>query len=70
MKKEELIELSSKGYEDLTLSSENLINFINKYSSEFPILVGDNEVWVHINNNISEILFETDIGENTKIIKL
>lgn len=66
-----LKELSNNGYEDLSLSETKLIEFIKKYSSEFPLLIDGNEVWIHIQNDIpnDDILFETDIGENTEEIK-
>ena len=68
---DKLIELANNGYEDLSLSETKLIEFIKKYSSEFPLLIDGNEVWIHIQNNIpnDNILFETDIGENTKVIE-
>ena len=63
--------LANNGYSDLSISETKLIKFIEKYSAEFPLSIDGNEVWIHIQNNIpgDKILFETDIGQNTKIIK-
>lgn len=60
---QKLIELSEKGYEDITLSESNLVKLIKQVSHEFPLLVGDKKMWVHLSPG-DGILVETDIGEN------
>ena len=60
-----LTELSEIGYEDITISESDLIELFKRHSTELPILIGDNKVWIHINNNVDKILIETDISENT-----
>jgi len=66
-----LTELANNGYEDLSMSETKLIEFVKKYSFEFPLLIDGNKVWIHIQNNIpnDDILFETNIGENTEVIE-
>lgn len=60
---QKLIELSEKGYEDITLSESNLVKLIGQVSHEFPLLVGDKKMWIHLKPG-KDILVETDIGVN------
>ena len=59
---EKLNELSKQGYEDITLSESNLVKLINCCSADCPLLIGGRKMWIHVDNNIENILVETGIS--------
>ncbi len=78
--KEQLEELASRCYEDLEIPKNKLVKFFEENSHNFPILIGDRKVWIHLLDDGDEIIFGQEstsmdgkyyenIGCETKYIK-
>ena len=63
---EQLETLVKEGYEDLTISKQNLIKLIEKYSHNIPLLINGRKVWIHFTES-DKILVECDISDGSGV---
>ena len=63
---EQLEKLVKEGYEDLTISKQNLIKLIEKYSHNIPLLINGRKVWIHFTES-DKILVECDISDGSGV---
>jgi hypothetical protein len=63
---EQLETLVKEGYEDLTISKQNLIKLIEKYSHNIPLLINGRKVWIHFTES-DKILMECDISDGSGV---
>ena len=63
---EQLEKLVKEGYEDLTISKQNFVKLIEKYSHNIPLLINDRKVWIHFTES-DKILIECDISDGSGV---
>ena len=63
---EQLETLVKEGYEDLTISKQNLIKLIEKYSHNIPLLINGRKVWINFTES-DKILMECDISDGSGV---
>ena len=61
-----LEKLVNDGYEDLTISKQNLIKLIEKHSHNIPLLINNRKVWIHFTES-DKIFVECDISDGSGI---
>jgi hypothetical protein len=61
-----LTKLINNGYEDLTISKQNLIKLIEKHSHNIPLLINNKKVWIHFTES-DKILMECDISDGSGV---
>ncbi len=64
---EKIKELVNQGYENLTISETDFIQFMQKHSSNICLLVDNKKVWVHFDNTFSSPILERDISDGSDI---
>ena len=47
----QLYDLTEHGYEDLTISENNLVDLFKSFSHNIPILINDKKIWIHISEH-------------------
>ena len=62
----QLEELVNDGYEDLTISKENLIKLIENYGHNTPLFINNRKVWIHFTES-NKILMECDISDGSGV---
>ena len=62
----QLEKLVNEGYEDLTISKQNFIKLIEKYSHNIPLLINDKKVWIHFTES-NKLLMECDISDGSGV---
>lgn len=65
--KKKLDELVKDGYDDLTLSSDDFISLMKEVSSEYPLLVNGEHLWIHINDDAQTPFIERDISDGSAV---
>jgi hypothetical protein len=68
--KDQLIELAGKGYEDISIPKQRLVEFFEELSCEFPILVNNKKVWIHpinCDDTDERIMVETEIANGDEV---
>jgi hypothetical protein len=63
---QQLENLINEGYEDLTISKQNLIKLIEKYSHNIPLFINNKKVWIHFTES-NKILMECDISDGSGV---
>jgi hypothetical protein len=63
---QQLENLINEGYEDLTISKQNLIKLIEKYSYNIPLFINNKKVWIHFTES-NKILMECDISDGSGV---
>jgi len=61
-----LTKLIDNGYEDLTISKQNLIKLIEKHKHNIPLLINNKKVWIHFTES-DKILLECDISDGSGV---
>jgi len=61
-----LTKLIDNGYEDLTISKQNLIKLIKKHKHNIPLLINNKKVWIHFTES-DKILIECDISDGSGV---
>ena len=61
-----LTKLINNGYEDLTISKQNLIKLIKKHNHNIPLLINNKKVWIHFTES-DKILVECDISDGSGV---
>jgi hypothetical protein len=62
----QLEKLVNEGYEDLTISKQNFIKLIEKYSHNIPLLINGKKVWIHFTES-NKLLMECDISDGSGV---
>ncbi len=62
----QLEKLVNEGYEDLTISKQNFIKLIEKYSHNIPLLINGKKVWIHF-MECDKLLMECDISDGSGV---
>jgi hypothetical protein len=62
----QLEELVNDGYEDLTISKENLIKLIENYGHNISLFINNRKVWIHFTES-NKILMECDISDGSGV---
>ena len=62
----QLEELVNDGYEDLTISKENLIKLIENYGHNIPLFINGRKVWIHFTES-NKIFMECDISDGSGV---
>jgi hypothetical protein len=62
----QLEKLVAQGYEDLTISKQNLIKLIDEYGHNIPLLINDRKIWIHFTES-DKILMECDISDGSGV---
>lgn len=62
----DLEKYSKIGYEDLSISKENLIKIFEKYGHLISLNIAGKKVWVHL-TEYEQTWIETDISEGEKV---
>ncbi len=63
---QQLENLINEGYEDLTISKQNLIKLIEKYSHNIPLFINNKKVWIYFTES-NKILMECDISDGSGV---
>ena len=66
MLENKLTKLVEEGYEDLTISKQNLIKLIEKHSHNIPLLINGRKVWIHFTES-DKMLMECDISDGSGV---
>ncbi len=61
-----LEKLVNDGYEDLTISKQNLIKLIEKHSHNIPLLINNRKVWIHFTES-DKIFVECDVSDGSGV---
>ena len=61
-----LTKLVDNGYEDLTISKQNLLKLIEKHSHNIPLFINGRKVWIHFTES-NKILMECDISDGSGV---
>lgn len=62
----DLEKYSKMGYEDLSISKENLIKIFDEHSHLISLNIAGRKVWVHL-TEYEQTWIETDISEGEKV---
>ena len=62
----QLEKLVEEGFEDLTISKQNLIKLIEEYSHNIPLLINGRKVWIHFTES-DKLLMECDISDGSGV---